>query len=168
MRTFLFALGLLAFAFAVHWSVWRVRIPKRQTLALLVIFFSVLFLGLLASQVTQGLPWTPSGLVEVLHVALFHTAVTLSYIVLYSAIEEDSPTLKLVRFVEQAGDEGRHPDELYGVITDELIVGSRLDAMTRDGMITKDGEMCRLTPKGRGTAQLFRTTATLMGLRKGG
>ena len=48
MTTLVLGLGLFLLALAAQLAVWRVRLPRRQTRAILAIFGAVLAAGLLA------------------------------------------------------------------------------------------------------------------------
>src|SRR5262249_23646491 len=83
------------------------RVPRRQIFCLLLLFLGLLPVGLAAAAWLPGLHGLrPDGFWENLHVALFYVAVSLGYIVTYSALEEDSPTLTVVAFVADAGGRG--------------------------------------------------------------
>jgi hypothetical protein len=169
MRVAGVAFGLFALAFALHWLWWRVRVPKRQSAAIMLLFFGVLAAGLGALHVVPGLkdrgPW---GLWPSLHIAIFHTAVTLAYVVAYSILEERSPSMTLLVHVADAGSRGRSRDELLAVMSGFTPVETRLTAMVRDGMIAPDGDGYLLTPKGRVWAVTFGTWHRLIRLQKGG
>jgi hypothetical protein len=101
-------------------------------------------------------------------VALFFTAMALNYIVLYSALEEDSPSLTIVLHVAQAGSQGCSSEEVFGLIQDDLIVRSRLEAMLAANLVVCDGGVYRLTTQGRKWARLFGLFRALLRLPKGG
>ena len=97
MRVLSVAVVLLGSAFLVHWLVWRLAMPRRQTAALLAIFLAVLAVGIPlavrgipASELALHGPW------ECLHVAIVHVAVALAYVVVYSALEERSPSMTIL------------------------------------------------------------------------
>lgn len=164
-----FAVGLFVFAFATHWLCWRVCLPRRQTLALLLIFLGAFpaAVGLYFLAPHLPLSW-PHSVWEWLHVAEFHTAMALSYIVLYSMLEENSPSLTIIGFVAEAGSAGRTPDEVFGLINDDLILRSRLHAMLRDGLVRQTADAYRLTPKGQAWVRVFSVFRRLLSRAKGG
>ena len=53
MRVLCIALTIFAAGFMVHWICWRVRIPRRQTAALLAIFGLTIAAGLIALSRNQ-------------------------------------------------------------------------------------------------------------------
>jgi hypothetical protein len=164
---------LLAFlALATHWVVWRIRIPQRQTAALLLIFLATLTIGLLAvATVTghgsMGGPWLRGGW-EYAHVAIWHVAFMLAYIVAYSAIEERSPSMTLLCRVADAKSPGPTTAELQETLRAVSPVEIRLANMLRDGMVGQDGEDLYLLPKGHRWVAVFSRARTFLGLPKGG
>lgn len=167
MRVLVIAIMFSATAFLVHWLVWRVRIPARQSVTLLLIFCAVLIAGLVSSC------WWPAGwrftsLWEVLHVTIFHVAAMLAYVVAYSAIEERSPSMAILSTVANAGDRGRSRAELEVLLLDVSPVEIRLSAMLRDGMVLADVDRLTLTAKGRAWAGTFSTWRRWLRFRLGG
>lgn len=164
-----FSLTLFAAAFALHWLVWRVRLPRRQTAVLLGILFGTLFLGLfLASAIPALKPWSPAGSWQMLHVALFHTSFSLAYVIAYSALEERSPSMTLLLATANAEPHGLSRGEMYALLSRLSPLDSRLKAMVRDRMIEFDGVGYRITGKGAAWAYVLGTWRRLAGLPKGG
>jgi hypothetical protein len=108
-------------------------LPKHQIKTLLLIFGAGLCLG--AACFVAG--WVT--LLEMLHVSLFYGAITLCYVITYSAIEADSPTLSLIRFLAEAKNEGRSLDEIRRFMGLRPFVRARLAALTRAGLIREEG-----------------------------
>jgi hypothetical protein len=163
------AFGLFLIAFALHWLWWRIKIPRRQTAAIFLLFMAVLVVGLAALHVVPSLaalgPW---GFWPALHIASFQIAMTLAYIVAYSALEERSPSMTLLVHVADSAGRGRSRVDLEAVLTGFTPVETRLAAMARDRMIEIDGDLCRITPKGRVWAITFGTWHRLIRFEKGG
>lgn len=157
------------FGFALHWVWWRVRIPQRQSAALLLIFMAALPVGLaiawLWPTARAAFPWDSWSLT---HVAVFHISLTLAYVVTYSGLEERSPSMTLLVHVAESRGGGRTRDELYAVLSGATPIETRLAAMVRDRMVEHDGEQFRITPKGRVWALAFGSWRRLVGLQKGG
>ncbi len=121
METIIFSVGLLGVAFLLHLLIWRVCLPKRQTLVLLLIFFGIFGLGSLVGLIFKA-GGAPQSFVQWLQLAFFYIPSALSYIALYSAIEEDSPSLLLVNEVHRSGDKGCSYDEFSKIISNELFI----------------------------------------------
>ena len=106
MKILLGALILLAAAFVFHLAWWRIQLPQRQLRALLVIF-GVFFAAAMVLYAVQpelvalpgAAPW-----ISWLYVALFYWAAAFCYMITYSAMEGDSPTLSLTRHLHGCAD----------------------------------------------------------------
>jgi len=167
VRILTIASGLSATGFLAHWLLWRLRIPARQTAALLAIFSATLVIGLASS------PWWPpdwrfTNGWEVLHVAIFHVAAMLAYVVAYSALEERSPSMTILSRVADAGSRGQSREELQAMLVNVSPVEIRLAAMVRDGMVRDDDGVIVLTAKGWAWANTFTTWRRLLRFRPGG
>ena len=163
MQPALWSLGIFVFAFAIHLILWRIKCPAAQRAALLRIFAAVFLLFLLAAAVLPLLSFW-----ECVHVGIFYIPFSLSYIALYSAIEADSPSLTIVKFVAAAGGAGRTREDFERVINDTSLVEERLKAMVDEGMAVRKGNMLGIAPKGLGMARIFSAAARLLNLNPGG
>lgn len=134
MTVFFTTLLLFAFALAVHLVLWRMRLPKYHTRTLLILFFGVLGAWLLTTPL-QSITFP-----EVAHICLFYTSAALCYVITYSALEADSPTLSLVRHLEQGGPAGLSTGEVETFLSTRPFVRARLGALVHDGLVQeKDG-----------------------------
>ena len=168
MRIALLAAGVFGVAFVVHWTWWRVQIPSRQSAVLLCIFFATLCGWMVTSAIAPDSFLAPRTIWELLHVSIFHVALALAYVVAYSAIEHRSPSMTVLTFVADSGDDGRLVTEVRGIIEADSPVEIRLAAMLRDGMILEEnGNFC-LTAKGRAWAIVLSRWRQLLGLPPGG
>jgi hypothetical protein len=132
VKIFLTSVGLFLFAFVVHLIIWRLKLPKRQIRALLLIFGAIFCVWLVASMPRS---WR---LAEILHVILFYGSMSLCYIITYTAIEADSPTLSLIRFLADARMEGRSKDAVAQFMALRPFVRARLAALARSGLIREE------------------------------
>lgn len=133
MQSFLITCALFAVSLLAHIIIWRVRCPDRQIRALLIIFAVVFGLWLAA-----GLMFSVA-IVDVLHVALFYASLGLCYVITYTAIEADSPTLGLIHFLAEAKTRGRSMDEIRRFMALRPFVRARLAALARSGLIREEG-----------------------------
>lgn len=156
MNVAVFAFGLLIIPLVVHIAWWRVRLPRSQTLVLLILFLGSLPAGLIANWLLLAeWPMRIEGVWQYVQVGLFHITMSLAYVEFYTAVEHDSPSSTILLHVERAGDAGCSEDELYQLIDDDFVIGGRLQAMVRSGVVTKtDGEY-RLASSGRAWAGIF-------------
>jgi len=170
MRILLFSLALACLGFAVHWIVWRVRIPVRQTRAMLGIFAAVAVAAVALGVAGRGpLPaWWPANGWEWLHAMTFYAAAMLGYVVVYTALEERSPSMTLLSFVARDPGRGSSRADLESVLGGASPVEVRLDALIRDRMVDDHDGICTLTEKGRRWAATFEGLRRLLGFPAGG
>lgn len=163
------ACGTFALGFLIHWIWWRVRIPRRQSAALLLVLLASWPLGTAVVWFVPAwhtrFPWNAWAL---LHTAEFHVACSLAYIVAYSALEARSPSMTLLTFVAEARQTGRTHEELHAALAGMTPLEARLAAMQRDRMLIVVAESYRVTPKGRAWAATFGRWRRWIGLQKGG
>lgn len=129
---FLTTLILFAATMSVHVAIWKVRLPRHQTRALLIICavaFSLWLAVSLERHVTALI---------VLHVALYYWSISLCYIITYSAIEGDSPTLTLMRFVADSGAQGRTQEDIKRFMDERPFIGARLAALINSDLIREE------------------------------
>jgi MFS family permease len=137
---------LLGGLFCIHLVWWRVHLPRRQRSVLLALFIGGGLLlapaaGWLAGLAGLGtLSW-----IQWLNVALGVVAFALAYVVTYSALEADSPTLSLLRFIEERGRSGATFEELTDFINRRPFVAARLGALIEEDMLVEEGGRYRLS-----------------------
>ena len=151
---------LFFLAFTIHLIIWKIRKPKYQTKALLQIFFGVLISGILILwtnplKIFNSILFSPENLPIYLHICLFFTSLTLAYIITYSALEVDSPSLVIVMIIANAGKNGLYKDVLDKSLTDDLLVKPRIEDLIRDKMVFMDGDKYKLAQKGSLFVSIF-------------
>lgn len=169
MHTACVAIGLFCIGFLTHWIVWRIHIPRRQSAAILLIMLGMLPVGLTTLALLPAVQvWAPQGSWPYLHIAIFYVAMTLAYVVAYSALEERSPSMTLLVHVATAKGAGRTAEELAAVLQHRRPVEVRLEAMLRDNLVANTDGVYRLTPKGRQWAGGFLLWRRLLKMDQGG
>jgi hypothetical protein len=169
MKIACLAFLLLFAAFAVHWILWHIRVPLRQSAGLLVIFLGVLPVGMaifLLPPVANFIG--PLTFWECMHISIFQVAMALGYVANHSGVEGRSPSLALLVLVAKSGQEGKSREELLQVLNSDCPVENRLQAMLRDGMIVEEDGAYLLTPKGRLWAVVFSYWRNVLKLKMGG
>lgn len=166
----LFAVSLSGMALVLHLVIWRIRSQSRRISVLLAVLIGVLPAAaacafLFPPSIAAWFPRTPA---EWALVALFHVSVSLSYAVVYSALEEDSPSLGLVTFLA-ASPEGRSRDELRAFLAARSPFETRLEAAVHTGLLARepDGRLV-LTRKGARVAWVMWLAQRLVGMERGG
>ena len=169
MRIAGLAFTLFSAAFLLHWIVWRIQIPRRQTAAILLILLGSLPLGLAAVIYLPSLRFIgPISFFDALQIALFHVALSLAYVVAYTAIEGRSPSMALLVSVANSGDKGRSRTELESLLSAENPVAARLQAMLLDRMVVVSSDSYCLTAKGWAWARTLGMFRKLLRMEKGG
>ncbi len=127
---------LVGILFLVHLVWWRVALPRRQRPALMVLFLvGGVVLAPASAFLCAKAGLEPLSWIQWLNVVLALVAFTLAYVVTYSALEADSPTLSLVRHIASSGAEGVREEELRIFMASRPFVGARLTALVEEGMI---------------------------------
>lgn len=167
-------LGLVIFfmAFIVHLALWKIRIPQKQTMALIKIFFVIFILGVpyfnffsatVSFDINDSLDFF-----EFIHLILLYIALMLSYIITYSGIEADGPTLVMIMHIFQAGEKGLSREKLCKKMTDDTLVKPRIRDLTRDNLAYVCNGKYRLTKAGFYFIQIFIIYRKLLNAPKGG
>ena len=165
MFIFLLSLGLFSCAWLMHLAWWRVHLPRHHTKALLLIFATVPVLGAALLLLTG---WTGHlTLANWISAVLFYSSATLCYLITYAGVEETSPSLVLIRALEQAGAGGASRQELQTLITNERFILPRLGTLQGDGFVILDSGIYRLTERGRSAARFAAWLAALFNTGRG-
>jgi hypothetical protein len=158
MAALLASLALFGIAWLLHLAWWRASLPRRHSAALLCLF-AALALG-------AGLAWLalPSRLLPPAAIpgalALYLGAAA-CYLIVYTGVEQTSPTLVIIRALEGAGRDGCSDADLAALITEDLFVRPRLEALALDGLLAPAGNGWSLTPRGRRAARIACAVARL-------
>ena len=157
MNEIFWALLLPTTAWLIHFALWRIRIPHRQTRALLLIFLGVLFFAAIIY---------PGSFPSLVTIGFVHLSAMAAYIITYSAVEVDSPSLLIIKLV--AGNSSLTEAELHRTLGSEVLVLPRIADLVRDGHLTFSEGKYHLTNKGRGLASIFIKMRSVLGAAKGG
>jgi drug/metabolite transporter (DMT)-like permease len=160
---------MFVLALAVHGLVWRLRIPRKQTRALVAIL-ALVPVCVAACIALAGSPPPPlrPPLADLPAAGLFYLGASVCYLITYAGVEEVSPSLLIIRTLESAGERGCSREELAAVVTEERFVAPRIAALRRDGIIAESAEGNRLTPRGARVASLAGLLARCFQINGGG
>lgn len=138
----------LLVAFVAHLILWRWRLPRAQLKALLVIFVLVWILVSLALQTGTIAANSGTGgpLVGFLYFCLIYWPAAFCYMITYSAMEGDSPTLSLTRHLHRKGEEGVSHEEIEDFFRQRPFVGARVKALVADDIFVEEEGGYRLSP----------------------
>jgi len=164
-----FGLGALLIALIVQEEIVRVLNPRNHALIIVGVY------GVCSMLALAGFAWSSceaiscAGFwVDILRLALLLGSLSLAYIAVYSAIEDDSPSMAMVKMAWQSGENGCGEADFARVMDDRLFLDQRLEAMQRDGWITESDGSVTLTPLGTFWAKLFRRAQLLLRMDEGG
>jgi hypothetical protein len=141
MAIFLTTLALFLTALGLHLILWRVRLPRYHTRTLLMLFGFILG-GWLAAW-----PFHRMELFQVVHVCLFYVSLCFYYVITYTAIEGDSPTLSLIRHLAVRG-RGISSRELHEFLEERPFIKARIAALLHDGLLREENGRYFLAGRG--------------------
>ena len=142
MSAVLLVLGAIVATLAVHLAIWRLRVPRRATRALAAIFGVGLLGILLIGWWLAEFNWA-----QCIYVVALYGAVSLTYLLTYTAIEGDSPTLSLAFYIAQGGSAGRSAAELEEFVAARPFVMSRLAQLEQGGFVVRRGDRLELAER---------------------
>lgn len=143
-----FAVSVFFVAWVLHICIWRLRLPSAQLKTLLLIFLLVWVAAsafLLVGAKEMGLA-RDKVFVEFFYFALIYWSAALCYVITYSAMEGDSPTLSLTRHLHARGDEGVSHEEIEEFFRQRPFVGARVKALITDNIFVEEAAGYRLSP----------------------
>ena len=156
-------------ALLLHVSVWRFRLPRYQAKALVHCFFGVFCVGLLINFLLKSQFesfYFLQSLDQYLSLALFYFATMAAYIITYSAVEVDSPSLLVLLILQN--DTNVTLKLLEEELNDDVLLSPRVADLIRDGLLIQKNDRYYLTDKGRGMGQLFVFFRSCLRAEKGG
>lgn len=147
MRGMLWGGSVFLLLFALQVLAWRIFRPKRQMLALFLIYFGPVF----------GLAYF------ILPAGIFLFALSAAYVMTFPAIQAQSPTLLLIQEIKRRG--GRvGEDDLGAIFNERLLLEERKKDLSRDGLVNADGSMGRF---GKALAVVFLLYRRMLGISGG-
>jgi small-conductance mechanosensitive channel len=146
MSSLFLAAGALFLAWIVHLTIWRWRLPRAQLKALLVIFAVVWALAALSVLTGFVGAWSFAAgwFVGFLYFCLIYWSAAFCYVITYSAMEGDSPTLSLMRHLHRKGEEGVSHEEIEDFFRQRPFVGARVRALVTDNVFLEESGGYRL------------------------
>ena len=141
MNDALLSAGMAIVAFLVHVAVWRIGVPTRTTRALVVIFAA----GLVGAILLRGAWLHAHDWGGAFYVVALYGALALSYILLYTGIECDSPTLSLCRYIAGNSAAGVSEQELESFMGSRPFVLSRISQLEQAGFVSRRDGTITLT-----------------------
>jgi len=163
MNILISGVSLFAIALLLHLAVWRIRYPRNPIKALVLLFGAVvlsgiIFLSLRASYSTA----------QCLHTILLFFSLFTGYLLTYSAIQADSPSLVIMLSISEVGKNGLPAEFIKRSLRDDLLIEPRLKDLVEARLVDLEGQVYKINRKGRLFALPFIIYRNFLGLGKGG
>lgn len=169
MTVLLWGSGMFLAALAVHFFVWRVRLPIKPISTLMGIFLVLYGAAAVVYGAWSFQPSYPSNfkIIDWLFVSAIYAPMSISYVLSYTAIEGESPSALIVLALENVGRCGLRRDDFQRIITDDLFVRTRIRGLTDAGWLASSAShRYVITNKGRFFLWLFTRPRRLMAFTK--
>ncbi len=164
MNALLFGTGLAVFAFFIHVLLWRVRVPRREWRALVLVFTVIAVLALTAVLISPRLARFGMSTPRLILAGLLFGGLGIVYLILFSALESDSPTLTMLQLVRQHRRSGITESELAHRSAKRAYARVRLQQMLRDGLAEQAGSRIRATRRGKRVTLIVLVYCRMLGL----
>ena len=112
--------------------------------------------------------YPPTSFAEHFQLSIYFFSLTLAYLITYSAIEADSPSLLIVRKILEAGSFGLSKKSLEDELDNSVLIEPRINDLLRDKMAELHEGKYRLKMKGLLLARLFTFYRNMLKVGKGG
>lgn len=172
MSTLVYGFFTFFSAFLIHLFLWKKSMPYKHTDTLLKIFCGVFVIAstlyaTLFTNIFFGIP-APSSWADFIAFFLFYAALSMAYIITYSAIEVDSPSLTMISLIAESACKGVSKNAFKQKLTDNILVIPRVKDLVRDGLAQKDGVFYKITIKGSRFVNIFIFFRRCLNASKGG
>ena len=165
MNALLLSIGLFICAWIIHVLLWQIYTPKNQSLALIKIFIfvAVCFILLFPSWLVNTF-----SVPLLLGISMFYLGTLGCYLIVYTAVEETSPSLAIFWALQKNIQKGCTSDELAQVITDDTFIKPRINALRRDGILVLNADIRghQLTSKGQKAAAIANLISKIFNIKR--
>lgn len=146
----LYTLLLFFTATVLHWILWRIHLPQSHIKTIFKIDTVVALLGF------SFILWRFSFTVGDLFAGLtLYYGLTFFYLVGYSALEADSPTLLMFLLTEKRGESGITREQMTNEMLQRPFIISRFFQLVNDGTLTQRNGHYIISEKGVGPLGLI-------------
>ena len=158
---------LLVIALIIQVIIWRIKVPERQTKCIIFINISVLMIFILFVYFFQLQNFFISN-IYIFNFIIFHLITLMSYLITFSAIEADSPSLLILYLIYLKKTDGLLLEELYKILNDQVLIHTRINDLYAGNMAYKSNDRISLTSKGKFMAFMFYQYRKLLKLQNYG
>lgn len=156
MILFLIILILIFLSLLINIIFWRIRLPNKQTISIFIIFIAV-FLFFCLIHFLNFLPknYTLKYFGEWIQIILFYFTFLFTYLIVYTSIENNSPSMKIIMQIYNSGKKGLNNSELNKVISNEEFIKTRIDSLLRSDLLLYRDNIFLISPKGKSTIKIM-------------
>lgn len=157
--------GILFFIFFIvlHVMIWKIRVPRSP---IKILIFLVGFV-MLAGLVILGM-YSSYTLSYYVHIYLLFFSFFVSYLLIYSAIQADSPSLAIVFQIAKAGKQGLPATTLAGLFSNGVLIVPRIKELVGAKLVNLEDGKYRINGKGKLFIGPFLIYRNILGLGRGG
>lgn len=152
---------MVALFLQVLWVRWCK--PANHARVIMVVFALCSLVGGVFLRQIGAADWC-----DVCRYLLLTGSLSVMYLIVYAAVEDDSPSMAMVYFAAQAGAEGRAREEFRQVLRDDLLFGERVAAMRREGWLEQVGGALRLSRRGAVIGEFYTRLQHALRMDEGG
>ncbi len=160
MSELFYGIILIAITFFLHIFIWKIHQPVHQKSILIFLFSIILIFGLgILFYFRQHIHLLgikpPQEFYGYLQIFVFFISISLAYMVTYSALEADSPSLVMIMTIANSGSEGLPQKTFEEKINNDTLIIPRLKDALSEKLVCLSEDKYNLTPKGRILANIF-------------
>lgn len=164
MKVLIFNLIFFPLALFIQLAIWKIKTPKNQVATLSLIFFSVFILGMIFCSHLFALQSLP----EYLQAIFAYASLFLAYLITFSAIEVDSPSMLIINIINMAKERGVTREQLISAMSNDRLLKPRLIELNKARLIYKDKQKYKISFLGSAFIRLFIFYRNMIGAGRGG
>ncbi len=150
MILFIIIFLLIFISLFLNIIIWNIKIPKNHSLSILFIFLIIYIVFLFTNFFNISfLIFHRLSLVELIHITIFYFMFLFTYLVAYTSVDKDSPTMMIVMQVFNSGRSGLNNNELKKSISNDKFIKTRIDSLLESNLIFYKENKYMITKKGK-------------------
>jgi hypothetical protein len=144
MLILLLVILTIALAMIIQIIIWRIKKPKNEYLAILIIFNIIFFITIF---LTIYLDWELL-IFDWLHIIIIYYSLVFAYLIAYTSIEGDSPSIIIAIEVYNSKKKGVTVEDLEKKITNKRFINPRIRALLDNNIVFEDNKKIFMSKKG--------------------
>lgn len=158
--------------FVTQAVVWRLRRPGHYTgltvLALLVLAASLGTCAWVQASAAGPSLVLPHGWVEYWSFVMLYLTLAVAYMITYSAVQADSPSMSILLMIREAEPHGLTQADLVRRLDDDALIVPRLQDLVIGKLAVRTGDRYVITDSGSRLARIYIGYRRLLKMEKGG